>query len=260
MKSLALSLAALVPMAPAAPAAPAVDTSGIEISFSKDVYIPGEVAYLTVSAAPGTLVWFGFDTDPGPTTIPGIGEFDLGFSSSFLSTTNPLVIPVEGSLELSWVCSNPCENPITGTDIYIQAVAVDPITMEICLSNSDVLNVEDLFGECATEGCTPGYWKNHTNQWAPTGYAPGDDFDTVFGVDYFQPDQTLLEAMNPSDNWTLGAHAVAALLNAAHPGSNYSLLPNEVIAKMQEAAAGDDATQHAIKDELDHLNNTGCPF
>ena len=46
-----------------------------------------------------------------------------------------------------------------------------------------------------TRGCSPGYWKNHVTAWADTPFAPGDDFDTVFGVDAFDPDRTLLTAL-----------------------------------------------------------------
>src|SRR6476646_7976888 len=31
-----------------------------------------------------------------------------------------------------------------------------------------------------TEGCTPGYWKNHSEAWVDTGYAPTDTVGSVF--------------------------------------------------------------------------------
>jgi hypothetical protein len=39
------------------------------------------------------------------------------------------------------------------------------------------------------EGCTPGFWKNHTELWAALGYNTTDDFDTTFGVNFFSPDE-----------------------------------------------------------------------
>ena len=51
-------------------------------------------------------------------------------------------------------------------------------------------------------GCTPGYWKNwkkHGDEWLAAGVDPGADFDATFGVDYFDPDITLYEAV-----WTGG--------------------------------------------------------
>ena len=48
-----------------------------------------------------------------------------------------------GDNQLTWSCENPCINPITGTPIYIQAVVLDPDDQSICVSNCDVLNVQD---------------------------------------------------------------------------------------------------------------------
>jgi hypothetical protein len=43
------------------------------------------------------------------------------------------------------------------------------------------------------EGCSPGYFRNHFDAWV--GYSPSDDFDTTFGVDYFDPNITLGQAI-----------------------------------------------------------------
>lgn len=32
------------------------------------------------------------------------------------------------------------------------------------------------------EGCTPGYWKNHTSAWAGSGYSPGQTAGSVFSI------------------------------------------------------------------------------
>lgn len=106
------------------------------------------------------------------------------------------------------------------------------------------------------EGCTPGYWKNHLDSWPPTGYSPNDDdFDTVFGVDLFDPDITLNDAIRAKgggDN-RLARHGTAALLSAAHPGVDYGLSVAEVITLVQ---AGD---EHA-GDTLEYYNELGCPL
>lgn len=132
----------------AAPAA-AAESTPVTIAFDQDVYQAGTHAELTVSGAPGTLVWLGFDFDPGPTFIPGFGTFDLGFSSSFNFALLP-AIPASGELVLTWQCTSPCVNPITGNDLYVQGVAPDPLTLAFCLTNPEVLNVEDLSGMCNT--------------------------------------------------------------------------------------------------------------
>ena len=255
-KALLASLTLTAPFALAAPGDGFCES--YSLAFSKDTYQAGEPAVLTVTGLPGTISWLGFDPDPGPTAIPGLGLFNLGFSNSFLFS-ELAAIPEEGSMELTWSCDSPCVNPITGTDIYIQGVALDPITMELCISNPVVLNVEDELGICGSEGCTPGYWKNHTEAWH--GLAPGDDWDTVFGVDYHNPDQTLWEALDPAGgDWTFAAHAVAALLNANDPDVDYALSPEEVILMVQEAAMGSFADQEATKDILATANEAGCPL
>lgn len=88
------------------------------------------------------------------------------------------------------------------------------------------------------EGCTPGFWKNHLDAWGPTGFTPGDDFDTTFGVDLFDPDITLDDAINAKGGGVkkLARHGTAALLNAAHPDVDYPLSVAQVIAAVQ---AGD---------------------
>ena len=105
------------------------------------------------------------------------------------------------------------------------------------------------------EGCTPGYWKNvemHWCEWDATPYSTGDDFDATFGTNYFNPDRTLLEALNSGGGGydALGRHAVAALLSAANADVNYGLTVNEVIA----------AVRAGNKSLLADNNEMGCPL
>jgi hypothetical protein len=108
------------------------------------------------------------------------------------------------------------------------------------------------------EGCTPGFWKNDGrfgfNNWTPTGYAPTDDFDTVFGTAYFPGGLTLLDSLKPTNNGGYGKviwHGTAALLNAASPNVEYAYTVAEVIAFVQ---AGDG-------DPLAYANEmTDCPL
>jgi hypothetical protein len=82
------------------------------------------------------------------------------------------------------------------------------------------------------EGCTPGYWKNHLESWL---LDPGADFDTTFGVDYFDPDITLGQAirMGGGGYKKLARHGTAALLNAVNPGVNYPLSMADVMIAVQ---------------------------
>lgn len=111
-----------------------------------------------------------------------------------------------------------------------------------------------------TQGCTPGYWKNHTHKW-PSEYPKHADFDTVFGVNAFHPNITLYTAVKQGGGGVkaLGRHAVAALLNAANPHVNYGMTPQEVIALVQAALApGGDV--EGTKNLLCKLNERGCPL
>jgi hypothetical protein len=84
------------------------------------------------------------------------------------------------------------------------------------------------------EGCTPGYWKNHTNNWEE--YSAGTLVSSVFDFSGTSPqvmayaDTTFEEALRLRGGTGLdGATqillraAVAATLNAAHEGLGYPL-------------------------------------
>jgi hypothetical protein len=105
------------------------------------------------------------------------------------------------------------------------------------------------------QGCTPGYWKNHTSSWS--GYSPNDLFNTVFGVNY-TPGLTLHGAtqLNGGGFAALARHAASALLNAAHPDVSYGMDTDEVIAAVQQAFATNDP--EPTKNLFDSLNNAGC--
>ncbi len=109
------------------------------------------------------------------------------------------------------------------------------------------------------QGCTPGYWKNHPESWADAGYAPTDDFDTVFGVNAFTPDITLMQAawLGGGGARKLARHAVAALLNASDSEVNYPLTAAEVISSVQNAF--NTQTYEPLATNLDSDNNLGCP-
>ncbi len=102
------------------------------------------------------------------------------------------------------------------------------------------------------QGCTPGYWKNHLDAWGPTGLSPSDDFDNTFGVDLFDPDITLGQAIDAKGGGVkkIARHGTAALLSALHPGVAYPFTADEVIAAVQ---AGD-------VDALAKANELGCPL
>jgi hypothetical protein len=120
------------------------------------------------------------------------------------------------------------------------------------------------------DGCTPGYWKNHTGAWAGTGYSPGQTAGSVFSMGGFPSlaSQTLLQTLQGGGGpGTLGAAktllraAVAALLNAAHSGVDYPRTTTQIISDVNAALASNNrSTMLALATALDNDNNGGCPL
>jgi hypothetical protein len=129
-------------------------------------------------------------------------------------------------------------------------------TMAFVLGGSgaidDIQICREVPDEPGEQGCTPGFWRNHLSQWAATGYSPNDDFDTVFGVNFFSPDITLHQAVILGGGGVnrVARHGVAALLSAAHPDVAYPYTVAQVIALVQ-ALNGD---------ALEQANELGCPL
>jgi hypothetical protein len=123
------------------------------------------------------------------------------------------------------------------------------------------------------EGCTPGYWKNHTSNWEE--YSPTQTLGVVFNL----PDAlakyrnvTLIDALSLKGGPGVdgGAQillraAVAAKLNAAHEGLGYPLRrevePGRIRFRINTALNSlDRGTMISLATELDGYNNLGCPL
>ncbi|WP_295181810.1 hypothetical protein [uncultured Christiangramia sp.] len=107
------------------------------------------------------------------------------------------------------------------------------------------------------QGCTLGYWKNHTDRWSC--HSTCTLYSDVFGNS--TPSQlqgkTLLEVLNQGGGgiYNLGRQSVAALLNICNGDVNYEILTEaELIVYVQDnfSNAG------AAGSYLDELNNAGC--
>jgi hypothetical protein len=112
------------------------------------------------------------------------------------------------------------------------------------------------------EGCSPGFWKNHTEAWPPTGYTTGQTLESVFDVpdSLDLDDVTLLEALETGGGGitALLRQAVAGLLSASHPDVvDYPALPQYVIGPVNTALASGDID--AVKKQLEAWNNIGAP-
>jgi hypothetical protein len=117
-----------------------------------------------------------------------------------------------------------------------------------------------------TEGCTPGYWKNHTDAWVT--YTTTQTVDSVFtGADPSLGSATLLEALSFQGGDDLVGKeeillraAVAALLNSTS-GIDYGVPPQAIInAVNKRIATGDRKKINKLATKLDARNNLPCPL
>ena len=113
------------------------------------------------------------------------------------------------------------------------------------------------------QGCSPGYWKNHTDAGDyPSPYTPNTLFSSVF-KDAF-PGQTLLEVLNNGGGGlkALGRQTVSALLNAQKLGAaNYGLSAAQVINAFNAVYPnGDYETLKNRFAALTDVNGRVCPL
>jgi hypothetical protein len=115
------------------------------------------------------------------------------------------------------------------------------------------------------QACSPGFFKNDLEEWAPTGLSPEDDFDLTFGTDAFAPDISLLEALNlgGGDANLLARRGVSGLLSALHPAIRYPLSALQVIFTVRGAIDDDPPGEAAAAAETLPVSATspgGCPL
>jgi hypothetical protein len=117
------------------------------------------------------------------------------------------------------------------------------------------------------EGCTPGFWKNHTSAWDV--YSPSQTVGSVFsGASASLADDTLLQALSyQGGTGLLGAErillraAVAALLNSTDNVVDYYLFTSEVRNRVSAALTSDNRSRMlTLAGNLDNWNNAGCPL
>jgi hypothetical protein len=159
----------------------------------------------------------------------------------------------------------------------IVTISSDSLTLTVHLESSLFTDNIRVITECppppppGNEGCTPGYWKNHTDAWE--GHDPGDLVGSVFTIPGCLAScnlgsKTLLQALSfrgGSNNCgaaqILLRAAVAALLNASHSGVDYPRTEAQVIADVNAALAScNRSTILSLAEDLDADNNLGCPL
>lgn len=156
----------------------------------------------------------------------------------------------------------------SGVTFILGAQQVDPPTGSGAIDDIRVCIRQALGGE----GCTPGYWKNHTDSWPATGYSTSQKLSSVFSsassISSSFGNTTLLNALQFGGGpgvlggaEILARAAVSALLNAAHPGVDYPETVSDIITAVNSAfASGDRATMLSLASTLDTQNNLGCPL
>jgi hypothetical protein len=123
------------------------------------------------------------------------------------------------------------------------------------------------------EGCTPGYWKNHTDNWQEytVDSKIGNNWDLPPSLASFA-NETFLQALDGGGGPGITGAAtilfrasVAAYLNAAHEGVGYPYRrftdPFNMKLQINNALASEDRdTMLALATTLDNANNLGCPL
>jgi uncharacterized repeat protein (TIGR01451 family) len=139
------------------------------------------------------------------------------------------------------------------------------------VSDSDPSHYHAELPPPGDQGCTPGYWKNHTDSWPPTGYSPSQAVQSVFSAASGYPahgSASLLQALSFEGGSTLEGGvgnllraAVAGLLNTAHDGVSYPRTTSALVADVNAAlASGNRDTMLALASQIDQDNNLGCPL
>lgn len=202
----------------------------------------------------------GFSLQPGQC-------WDLGFFGGAGVSLTITETPVVGHEVVSITVdqSNSTDQSVTGTNTVSGVLGSgSPANGALVTFTNRVIPVDPP----GAEGCTPGYWKNHTDSWV--GYSPSATAGSVFALGGFSTlaSKTLLQTLaGEGGPGTLGAArillraATAALLNAAHPGVDYTLAQAAIVTQVNAALASNSrATMLALATSLDRDNNLGCPL
>jgi hypothetical protein len=181
---------------------------------------------------------FGSDVDSGAFTAPS-----FSFSDQFVVPATTTTLTVTSFAAAPW------GDGFTGTQF-----ASTPV---------------DLPTDCTPggEGCTPGFWKNHTEEWE--AYSPNQSVTSVFsaaGAYGSLGTQSLLTALagGGGSGVTGGVKillraAVAGILNATDGDIDYPTSAADLIADVNAAlASGDRATMLSLATDIDADNNLGC--
>jgi len=122
-----------------------------------------------------------------------------------------------------------------------------------------------------SQGCSPGYWKNHPGSWTATPYTTFQSVQSAFSAASGYPSlgsATLLDSLSFQGGSDLNGAAgnllragTASLLNASHPKVNFPRTAAAVLSDVNAALASRDrSTILTLASALDADNNLTCPL
>ncbi len=114
----------------------------------------------------------------------------------------------------------------------------------------------------ATEGCSPGYFKNHTS--TPT-YNRNQTLDAVLQTNVFPSSLTIGAALSLQGGGVnaLARHAAAAILNSVALDGNYAYTISQLIAIFNQIEAGTlsiEAASNLLESKEDNGTTITCPL
>ncbi|MDQ3783703.1 MAG: hypothetical protein M3360_02305 [Actinomycetota bacterium] len=140
------------------------------------------------------------------------------------------------------------------------------LALSLTLASLTAVTSPALAWDKGTEGCTPGYWKNHPEAWV--GYSPSQTVASVFDGEHGSlSDATLIEALSfDGGSGLVGAErillraSVASLLNASSD-IDFGYGATRVVNSTNRALLSDSRPRILrLAAEFDRLNNRGCPL
>lgn len=224
----------------------------------------------------GNFVWNDLDQDGiqdvGELGIAGVAVTLSGCGISLTTTTDangsylfsnlpPCIYTVTFGTPSGYISSTANQ----GVNDAIDSDSVGGVVIVTLGLGENNLTIDAGYFIPALEGCTLGYWKNHTNRWCGS-YRTCDRFGDVFtSAPASLANLTLLQALNLGGGGinNLARQGVAALLNACSGNvayAGYGDNPILVIAAINLAYTTGGTAPGTLGSQLDVLNNSGCPL
>lgn len=123
-----LSLLAVLGLLAVAPSGASLD---LTLTPDRGTFAPGEEVTVRITGTPGSLVFFAADVSPGPILLPGGYRVDLGLTRELVYYVSRL-----DARPLTYRCGLDVGHPWFGSPTYIQAISIQPTTLEVTTSPS----------------------------------------------------------------------------------------------------------------------------